>query len=346
MSGLDLDAPGAQGAAAWCLLLAERPLSAAEQARFESWLAADPAHAARFDDAVMLWRAVGEQAPEPEMIVLRGAALDNLRRANRLRWARDWGRRPRAAGAIAAVLVAAVALGLWQVNAPRVYATDIGERQVAVLSDGSKLSLDADTRVKVRYAGDRRELTLVRGRALFSVAKDPKRPFTVAADGKVVRATGTEFSVERLGGQVRVILYEGRVAVLADQARGEPQPVRLGLERKPAEQALRPGGELVLSAGEPAALIANADMGRSLAWEGGQLVFSDEPLSRAVERMNRYADKPIALADAEVGGVLINGVFTAGDTEAFVEGVTAVFPVRARQGPDGVTLAYYRSSTR
>lgn len=248
--------------------------------------------------------------------------------------------------AIAAAVVLALAVGVWLHLQPRVYETHIGERRVAVLSDGSKLSLDADSRVKVRYLGDRRELRLERGRALFSVAKDPSRPFTVLADGKAVRAVGTEFSVERLGGQVRVILYEGRVAVLADSARGVSEPVRIGSKRATADQALRPGGELVLSAGQPVALLGAADMGRSLAWEGGQLVFSDEPLSSAVERINRYAKRPIALADADAGEVLINGVFSAGDTDAFIEGVTAIFPLKAHREPDGTTLSYYRSANR
>src|SRR3546814_12464145 len=44
------------------------------------------------------------------------------------------------------------------------------------------------------------------------------RPFSVAAAGKIVVATGTEFSVELLGRETRVILYEGHVAVLNGSA--------------------------------------------------------------------------------------------------------------------------------
>src|SRR3546814_10479709 len=46
----------------------------------------------------------------------------------------------------------------------------------------------------------------------------PLRPFSVAAAGKIVVATGTEFSVELLGRETRVILYEGHVAVLNGSA--------------------------------------------------------------------------------------------------------------------------------
>src|SRR3546814_19485198 len=94
---------------------------------------------------------------------------------------------------------------------PDAYATHIGERQLAVLDDGSRVSLDAVTKVKVRMKDEARQVELLEGRAKFDVAKDPLRPFTVAAGDKLVVAVGTSFSVELIDGQVRVILYEGQV---------------------------------------------------------------------------------------------------------------------------------------
>src|SRR3546814_20684114 len=87
-----------------------------------------------------------------------------------------------------------------------------------MLDDDSRLSLDANTRVRVKYSRAGRQLWLEEGRARFEVAKDPLRPFSVAAAGKIVVATGTEFSVELLGRETRVILYEGHVAVLNGSA--------------------------------------------------------------------------------------------------------------------------------
>jgi transmembrane sensor len=80
----------------------------------------------------------------------------------------------------------------------------------------------------------------------------------------------------------------------------------------------------------PSAQIVAVDPVRTLSWEGGQLVFLDEPLSSAVERVNRYSTDKLAIGDEVAGRVLISGVFTAGDTPAFVEGVTGVFPVKVR----------------
>src|SRR6185312_13630366 len=175
--------------------------------------------------AASAWQAFDEVATLPEIVALRAEALESLRRANRGRWARSFvGRRGATLWIAAALVVAIVAGGVWRYYVPRAYVTGVGERRVVSLSDGSQVSLDAATEVDVRYLGDRRQLWLKRGRAAFTVAKDPLRPFSVAAADKVVVATGTRFSVELLHDQVHVVLYQGHVAVLDDTGQG-PRPV-------------------------------------------------------------------------------------------------------------------------
>src|SRR5690606_30755436 len=160
-------------------------------------------------------------------------------------------------------------------------------------------------------------------RARFEVARNPLRPFSVTAANEVVVATGTAFSVELVRQQVRVVLYEGHVAVLDREDGNVRRTVAVGARKLPADQLLRPGKELVLPVAPQrsrtpvvAATIAPADPVRSLSWEAGQLVFEDEPLDLVVERMNRYATRPLAIGDAGAAGVRVSGVFTAGDTEA------------------------------
>lgn len=342
MSPLDtLTGDAREAAVWWCLRVASGPLTAEDQGAFQDWLREDPGHQARFDEAVAVWQAAEDQAFSPDMISLRAQALDSLRQANRRRWTRRPGGRAFAALAATVVLICA---GAWLRWAPDVYATGIGERQVIALDDGSKVSLDADTEVQVRYVGNRRELWLERGRASFTVAHDPLRPFSVEAAGQTVVATGTRFSVERLGQEVRVVLFEGRVVVL--DRNGAASPIRIAGEIPAVEQALKPGGELVISTESGTSSLVEADMGRSLAWEGGELVFADEPLARAIERVNRYADQPVMLDDAAAGQVRISGVFNAGDVPAFVEGVTAAFPLKARTTMTGVVLSHEDASVR
>ena len=333
-----LDAAREQ-AALWCVRLADGDLTLAEQTALQAWFEADETHRGLLDDAVAAWRVVEEQASNPGMIALRGEALEDLRRAQSERWARP-DRRPALWTALAACLVVAVAAGIaWRANLPDVYRTTEGERRIVELADGSRASLDSATVLKVKYESGRRRLWLESGRAKFSVAKDPLRPFSVAAGDKLVVATGTVFSVERLTGQMRVVLYEGHVAVLDDRTGRSDTPVPIRIGAVPAEKLLTPDHELVASttAAAEATVVTPTDPVRARAWENGQLVFQDEPMDLAVERVNRYARDKLKIGDPDVARLRISGVFTSGDTNAFVDGVTAVLPVRA-QANGGVTV--------
>ncbi len=320
-------------ATAWCLRLAEGRLATQTRAAFDGWLAADPEHARAFDDAVRVWQALEQTHRSPELIEMRRGALDSFRRGHAQRWNRGSERRRWLPVAAAAGLVF-MALGAWSWMrfVPERYETRPGERRVIALEDGSNISLDARSRVDVRYSGDRRELWLREGRARFQVARDSLRPFSVRAADKVVVATGTQFSVELLSSQVHVILYQGSVDVLATQG-GALQPVQWKPEPAASaaagmRQSLPPSRELVVGKAASAATLRPADPVRSLSWEAGQLVFNEEPLALAVERMNRYIDRPLSVGDPAVGHIRISGTFLAGDIDAFLEGVTGIFPVR------------------
>ena len=329
-------------AAAWCVRLAEAKLAPAERQVFDAWFA-DADNAAAFGDAVALWDAADLALDKPEMLHARSEALDLYRRANGRRWlGRD--RRPAWIGAIAAGLALLLLAGLYLLYEPaRIYETGIGERQVAMLEDGSRLTLDAGTRVESRMNGVRREITLLGGRAKFEVARDPLRPFSVTAGDKIVVATGTAFSVELIGDEVRVLLLEGRVEVLDRQGGGRPRPVAVESNpdagnTRPARTALAPGHELVTRIAAAGATVAEADAARSLSWESGQLSFEGEPLSVAAARMNRYSNARLTLADEATGALRLNGVFTAGDTASFLEGVRAIHGVRVTRRGEEIVL--------
>src|SRR5690606_5459811 len=99
----------------------------------------------------------------------------------------------------------------------KVYVTSPDERARVTLADGSMVTLDSDTRMLARIGSGRRDITLLAGRALFDVAKDPHRPFVVEAGGRTITALGTMFDVDVSPTELRVTLAEGVVAV---------QPVR------------------------------------------------------------------------------------------------------------------------
>jgi transmembrane sensor len=307
----------AEEAARWCVRLCEGEMKSGARAQFTHWLASDPTHRSAFDQAVQAWQEVNAAEATSEFLALRVEALESLRRAQRARSGRRLlGIRPR--WALAASVVIALLVGIFAVRYPssEQFSSGIGQRRVIALADGSTVNLDASSEILVRFSAAQRTLQLIRGRAKFQVAKDPSRPFWVRAADREIVATGTMFSVEVVQQEVQVILYQGHVSVV-------------GPDRVPT--ALVAGDELIAPIASAQMHVESANVARSLSWETDQLEFVNEPLASAVERVNRYARTPIAIGDAAAARERISGVFTAGDTQAFIEGITAVSALKAER---------------
>ncbi|MBO9696310.1 MAG: FecR domain-containing protein [Sphingopyxis sp.] len=331
-------------AAAWCLRIADRPLTSAEQADFDAWLAADGRHAQCFEQTVAVWQCTDAIAELPGFLSLRAKALTTMENArNRNEQPAQGLTRRHAFGALTAFALTASTGAWYWAKSPEVYATSVGERRIVRLADGSSVSLDAASRMLVSFTDERRAITLERGRAKFDVAKDPLRPFTVTAGSQSVVAVGTSFSVELLRDQLRVLLFEGQVAVVPSAAAAAA--IRTGRPAAQATKQLSPGQELVADLSSGAAEILPVEAERSLGWEGGRVDFVDMPLADAVERINRYAASPIVIGDAAAGRHLVNGVFDAGDTDSFVKGVTSLYPLTAHEGNGQITIKTVNSGS-
>ncbi len=124
------------------------------------------------------------------------------------------------------LFVIGTCFGTWHYTQRNIYATDIGEQRSIVLEDGSTVQLNSRTRLRVNYTEHERRVQLLQGQALFSVAKNPMRPFIVQSASATVRAVGTQFDVYRKPSGTIVTVIEGKVAVV-------PKSKVAGLSRAP-----------------------------------------------------------------------------------------------------------------
>jgi transmembrane sensor len=313
-------------AAAWRVHLTE--IDADTTAEFEAWLA-NPANTQAWAHVSHPWDYLSRQAHEPELVAARQAALGDAKRASR-RYIAPILRR-RAVGAIAAVLIASVTIwgGAQWLQRPDDYRTAPGERRIISLVDGSKISLDANSDVTVRYTKNSRELHLLQGQARFDVAHDVERPFSVQAGNQKVIATGTAFNIDMAGPKVLVTLIEGHVVVLDENVRSAAIAIN-----RPSSVELKAGQQLTAVDTAPPA-VAPVDIQRVTAWANGQVIFDNEALSSVVARVNRYTKTQIVISDPKVGAMRISGVLNAGDVNSFVDIVTHYLPVRAATNDAG-----------
>lgn len=304
-------------AIAWRLRMAES--RSESSAALEEWVAADVRNATAWHKVQTPWEILGDHATTPEVIHLRRAALahaHSFTRPNPNRW------RVAALGLSAAAVIVTLGFALlWQTH-PHfdVYRTKAGERRTETLSDGSEITLDSNSEVRVRYTKSSRELALAHGQALFNVTHDVLRPFSVAADRQNIVATGTSFNVDLLGSQLLVTLLEGHVIVV-------PGPALARIEMD--------AGEQLLIAPRLPPSITHVNVDHAVAWEKGRLVFQDEPLASVVRRVGRYSEHPIVIADEATSNLRISGVFREGDVEGFVSTVVSYLQVHAEHESDG-----------
>jgi transmembrane sensor len=180
----------------------------------------------------------------------------------------------------------------------------------------------------VRLTPKRREVELLRGEGLFTVAHDTSRPFDVSAADTVVRAVGTAFSV-RLGDhkQVDIIVTEGRVAIdPPDDSLDSRLPQTVAL---PTLSTLTEGETVTVKARHlNVRRIASEDMTRKLAWTQGRLWFDRVTLSEAVSEFNRYNLRQLVIDDPNIENIHIGGAFNATDLDSFVAAIQS-FGIRA-----------------
>lgn len=306
-------------AAAWLCRLDSDERSAKTEAGFQDWLHADPAHEEAFRQYSDVWQMM-PGAMTASRVQGQGKPV---RAAQTPRPSRFM-----PAFAAAAVLVlAVVAGGVWWQGQPTVYETELGHQEVMTLSDGSRVSLNTDSKIAVSYSGRHRRIDLLRGEAMFDVAHNPDRPFLVMADAERVRALGTSFSVRREGDRVSVVLVKGSVELARARGDGyEPQMIMAAGERATVDGAGR------VNLDRPA-------VAEVTAWRKGEVVFNETTILEAANELNRYNTTKIVVTDPEVARIRVTGIFESNDPAEFAAAVAQLNKVRARRTGQGIELS-------
>lgn len=291
----------------WLVRQQSGEMSAAERRAFDAWLSADTRHRDAYGHASALWGAMNEFGAR--QFPARDAARD-FRRSPPLPWL---------ASTVAAVLLAAVVLGLvslheWQ-SETGIYRTAKGEQQTVTLSDGSLVILNTDTELRVAYSRGARTIHLERGQALFTVEKDVHRPFEVIAGSGRVVDLGTRFDVRLLDHGTQVAVVEGKVRVTTPRT----GPIHISAGEG---MSWSPRGDFVSR--HP------VDPAIAVAWEQGRLHFDHTPLSEVMAELARYHPISYRFSDLTIATLQISGSFRTDDLDRLFATLEAALPIRAR----------------
>ncbi len=267
------------------------------QSEFEEWYSADQTHADAYDRVL----ATYEEARRP---------------ARSARSRQYWGM---AIASIAAVLALFAYLGVPQApsspTAGTAYAADtkIGEIRTVALDDGTKVTLDTESAIRADFDTTRRQVHLLRGRAHFEVAAEP-RPFVISTEAGSVSTSGSVLDVAYFDGKTQVGLLSG------------------GADLRPFGQTaailhVSPGTVVAVGRDGPVGSLMRITA-NDMRWTAGMLSFEDKPVSLVVTTANRYSDAQIVLADPALGALRFTGTVRAKDTLGLARMIAAMFGLR------------------
>ena len=320
--GLSIPVGAHDAAGQWLARRQGDPSPDTERA-FAAWLDADPLHRRASNLAARDWQ---------DSMLLADSQVGRNRRLGRAPFLM---RRSTHVGA--ASLGLAAVLGMVTVGAVRqvgpfelvspaeaaTYRTAVGEIRTIRLADGSVVTLDTATLVRVAFTSHGRRIMLERGRARFRVVVDSRRPFTVAVPGGEVVARSTLFDVSVTERPARVSALEGSVE-LRSSSSGAVGPT----------QMLAAGERTVLDGRSRPQRVSAAEA----RWVSGMLALDAAPLGDAVTAINRYNEVQVRLVDQRLARRPVTGAFRARNPEEFASAVAVMFDLAVDRSNPAVIL--------
>lgn len=284
----------------WYVRLHDSNASAATRSHWQNWLAADPRHAQAWARIEQLQQRLGAAPAEVASVTLEQARQQR-----------------REALKMFAVLLGVGAVGWqgyrvspWSVD----YATGVGERRQLTLADGSRLDLNTDTRVDIRFDAGQRLIHLRHGEILVETAGD-SRPLSVqTAEGRI-RALGTRFSVYQQEGL-------SRVTVTSDAVEVRP---RLAPQQKVRVEA----GQTLRFSADQAGAVAGAPL-EPTAWTQGMLVCVDWRLDDVIAELSRYRPGYLGCAP-QIAELRLSGAFNLDDGDTALANLEDSLPIQTRR---------------
>jgi transmembrane sensor len=310
----------------WLVRMQSDALTAETWSALTRWLDASPENLQAYEAVERL---------DAEIMVSARAVLDNLSPASdnivafrpRLSAPRRADHRAALAAGLAAVAVT-VGFAGWRASegSLAVYSTGPGAPRAVILADGTRIGLDANSRLAVRLGWFSRRVKLENALASFDVAKDPGRPFIISADDERVRVVGTEFVVRDYGGVVDVTVRRGVVSVSPADGGGP-------------KASLTPGWTLRHLVNSGRTDTHRVDPDAAFAWAKGRIVCDREPVSDVVAYLSHRYATPVRLASNAASRQTFSGVLDlAGDEDDVVRRLAAYVSLTAHRSGAEIVL--------
>ncbi|MBO9154055.1 FecR family protein [Chitinophaga sp. GCM10012297] len=280
--------------------------------RWEAWMAGNPANKAVAEEAVSMLSLLETEELHPAsahtfqardrlMSALNGVKTVPLYRRRAFRWA----------AAAAAVVIFAVVL--LRPREPVVYATAPGETKSFILPDGTSVTLNASSSLKLAgnwNAEGNREVWL-NGEGFFEVKSTTRQArFLVHAKDLQVEVLGTKFNVKQRSEQTTVVLESGKVQLHVKDA---------------ATLVMTPGELVKYTPGTRNTVRKKVNAKIYTSWKTGRLEFENASIREIAGVLEDNYDLKVIFEDTAFQHHQFNGVFPAGNVNVLLEALSKAY---------------------
>ncbi|HEX2813700.1 MAG TPA: FecR domain-containing protein [Sphingopyxis sp.] len=319
------DYPVNEVAQAWLIKMRGED-SGALRGEFEAWLLASADHGEAYRRAERRMAALAILKTSQR----HGTSHAEARRGRVRGWL-PWGA---AATAIALLIVAIGAGGAplpgqsgsaSTARAAEPLITQRGEIRTFRLADGSRATLDTDSRLDVAFGDGNRSVRLVKGRVRLFIAKQAI-PLHIDAGPGAATANYAEIDLSLdEAGTVSTVLRRGEAELRSDARTGPATALSHG-----KTLTYRRDGKLEINVSQAPGIPAN--------WPEGWAEYRSIRLDQLIAEANRYAVVPIVIDDAASAALEVSGRFHLSETDAFAERVSILLGLKVERTADAIHL--------
>ncbi|MBW8199869.1 FecR family protein [Flagellimonas abyssi] len=206
--------------------------------------------------------------------------------------------------------------------------TSIGENKTITLSDGTKVTLNANTTFSYpeKFSEESRDVSL-QGEAFFDVAHNPEKPFKVATgNGMNIQVLGTVFNVKSYpeDQNVETTLVSGKVKVVEEQ---NQKTVVLA----PSQRAtyVKDADKLIVD---------NVQTTKFTAWREGKLIYDETPIRQVISDLKRKYKVDISVESPGIMDYKYTGEFDNLGIEQILDLFEVSSPILYKMHNNQITL--------
>lgn len=201
-----------------------------------------------------------------------------------------------------------------------------GEKKNIVLSDGTKIILNSDTKLRIPADFNKEERVLeMEGEGFFDVAPNPDKPFIIKSGETRVRVLGTSFDFKS---------YKEDDFIKLTVSTGK---VRVNVDDQDLQLSVSPNEHLSVNKIDGNVSKETIQENNYIKWIQGSLYFNKEPIREVIKTINRTYNRKVIL-QCKNRDYKITGTHDNKSIEAVIEAICFTTGLHSRQEGDNIII--------